>query len=232
MKEYNGDVRITEENSKEWMEKLKDVTLISGDLYVHSNAKMDALKSVDGYLTIDSNAKLDALKSVGGDLSIYSKVEDSLLRRLWKHNRTRIWHLTNLVPDWLLNKKGKFRFYINNVEFEKEMFDKARKGRFSAKEVLAIKNVEQRRVAYGLMNKAKMKKLKGFAVLDKATDSYGNAMEVVSFKVDGFEQPFKYLHCACPSTKREYFVETKQDTCEKAKAKSFGFDKIKFDEEY
>jgi hypothetical protein len=79
------------------------------------------------------------------------------------------------------------------------------------------------------MDKTKMKKIKGYKVLDKAKDWYGNKMQIIEFKVEDFEKPFKYYQCICPSSWREYFLETEENTCEKAKAKSFGLEQIQWD---
>ena len=53
------------------------LTSVGGNLFINSDAKLDApaLTSVGGYLSIHSNAKLDALTSVGGGLSIYSNAK-------------------------------------------------------------------------------------------------------------------------------------------------------------
>jgi hypothetical protein len=58
-------------------EKYRNITKVTGDLSINSNAKLDApaLTSVGGDLSINSNAKLDALTSVGGDLYIYSNAK-------------------------------------------------------------------------------------------------------------------------------------------------------------
>ena len=64
MKKHVGDLTITQDTAI-------DFTEITGNLYIYSNVKLDALQSVGGDLSIYSNAKLDALQSVGGDLSIY-----------------------------------------------------------------------------------------------------------------------------------------------------------------
>jgi hypothetical protein len=56
-------------------------------------------------------------------------------------------------------------------------------------------------------------------------------MKVISFEIDGFDTPFYYLNCFCPSTKREYFIETRETDCWKAKQKSFGLT-VNFDFEY
>jgi len=74
------------------------------------------------------------------------------------------------------------------------------------------------------MDKAKMKLLKDFTVLDKGTDEKGNLAKVVSFTVQNMEEPLLFYHCVCPSTKREYFVQTEKKTWKQAKAVSFGFD--------
>jgi hypothetical protein len=136
--------------------------------------------------------------------------------------------------EYLLSIKNKeIVYHISNVPFPKSLFDGVRKNKLSAQEVFAIKNTEQRRVAYQMMDKTKMKELQDFQTLDAvADDGYGHPMSVISFKVDGFNKPFKYLNCFCPSTGREYSLETKQDTCLAAKAKSFGFDEITFNGEW
>ena len=66
---YEGDLEITKSN----VVKYKDLTEVTGDLYISSEAKLEALKSVGGDLYINSEAKLEALKSVGGYLSINSE---------------------------------------------------------------------------------------------------------------------------------------------------------------
>lgn len=67
-------------------------------------------------------------------------------------------------------------------------------------EIFKIENTELRRIAYEYMDKSKMKKLKDYKVLDKAKDKYGNRMQIVEFKVNGFKDPFKYYQCICPSS--------------------------------
>ena len=188
---------------------------VGGGLYIYSNASLnaDALKSVGGGLSIYSNASLnaDALKSVGGGLSIYSKIDEKLERQLWENNQT---------------------YYINNIQFDKKLFTAIRLGQLSAQQVFAITNTEQRRVAYEKMDKGKMAELPNLKVLDEAKDKYGFPQRVISFTVEGFNKPFLYYRCVCPSTEREYYLETKQLTCAAAKSKSFGFDEIEFTEEW
>jgi hypothetical protein len=83
------------------------------------------------------------------------------------------------------------------------------------------------------MDKTKMKKLKGFKVLDKVKDDgYGNPMKVISFEIPKIGT-IKYLNCFCPSTKREYYLGTDKDTCWDAKNSSFGFsEEVEFIKEW
>ena len=215
--------------------ELKALKSVGGYLYIYSNAelKADSLKSVGGYLSINSNAELKALKSVGGYLSINSKAEEKLAIRLYKNNRNNEWRLTNNSPEYLLNQKiNKVEYSINNVSFDKEWFDKIRKDELLAEEVFAIDNIEHRRIAYEFMDKSKMSQLKDFKVLDDQIDEKGNKMRIVSFNVQNMSNDLKFYNCFCPTTKREYYIGTNQDTCKKAKSMSFGFEEIKFVEEY
>lgn len=127
----------------------------------------------------------------------------------------------------------KIVYRMNGVMFDKPLFDKVRHDELTAFEVLAITNMEQRRIAYEHMNKMKMKELPNFKVIHEVkNDGCGYPMKIISFALDGFDTSFYFLDCFCPSTGREYMLETRQTDCWKAKAKSFGFDSIKFDEEY
>ncbi len=112
------------------------------------------------------------------------------------------------------------------------MFDQARLDQYSAKEVFAIENIEQRRIAYELMDKVKMKALDNYKILESKKDKYKNPMKVITFELPGYKQPFLYYNCICPSTGREYFVETKQKTCKEAKSMGWGFKEFEFDDEY
>jgi hypothetical protein len=176
--------------------------------------------------------KADNLRSVGGYLSINSNVT----RKQWgilKSCKPKKYYLSNECPKFILDEIiENARYSINNIKFEKELFDKVRKDLLTAEEVFKLDNIEQRRIAYEFMDKIKMKQLSNYTVLDTTIDKYDNKMELINFTVNGFDKPFKYLYCVCPSTKREYFVETQQDTCLKAKSKSFGMEDIEFNEEY
>ena len=69
-------------------------------------------------------------------------------------------------------------------------------------------------------------------IIDETTDRYNNRMRIVKFNLDGYSEPFLYYHCVCPSTGREYYVETKQTNCQSAKAMSFGKETLTFDLEF
>jgi hypothetical protein len=238
--------------------KLDSLESVGGYLSIYSDAKLDApsLESVGGYLSINSDAKLDApslesvggdlsiypdakldapsLESVGGYLSIYSDIELNLAKRLWKHNYRHKWYFSDKAPEWLLQrKKGDITYRIDGVNFDKDLFDKIRNDNLSAKEVFAITNMEQRRIAYERMDKRKMDELGGETLESNAIDKYGNPMSLITFKVDGLEKPFRFLRCVCPSTSREYFLETQKRTCQAAKMASFGLSEAEqFDAEY
>jgi len=185
---YTGNVEITGSNVTQWEEKLKYIQHIGGDLYINSNASL----------------KADALKSVGGYLYINSKITEKLERQLWEFNSKKQWRLSEVCSEWILSQTGKIRYYINRVEFQKSLFDSIRHGELSAQQVFAITNMEQRRVAYEKMDKTKMAELTGLKVLGEGTDKHGNAERIISFDVEGFNKPFLFYHCICPSTGREY----------------------------
>jgi len=124
-------------------------------------------------------------------------------------------------------------YSINGVSFDKKLWEKVVGDKLTAQQVFAIENTEQRRVAYELMDKLKMKKLKNYEVLDhRDSDEQGKMDEIVQFNVDGFDEPFLYYHCECPTTGRRYFIQTEEKTCSKAKAKSFGVDEVNWIAEY
>jgi hypothetical protein len=123
-------------------------------------------------------------------------------------------------------------YYINGVQFDYELWSAISTGSLFPAAIFSITNMEQRRIAYEHMDKARMATLPGLTVLDESKDKYGLNQRIISFTVEGFDQPFFYYHCVCPSTGREYYLETKQKTCEAAKAMSFGLEEIEFTEEW
>jgi hypothetical protein len=207
---------------------------VGGDLYIRSDAKLEALKSVGGDLYIESDAKLEALKSVGGYLYIDAALNDKLARQLWKHNQKRTWILTVRCSEWLLSRNGNITYKINNVVFDKDLFLKVKDGKLSPMEVFTLKNIEQRRVAYERLDKARIRELEGLKILEETTDQQGKRMEIIEFSVNGFSKPFRFLHCIDASTDREYYLERANDTdCWTAKNKSFGLpEKHRFTKEW
>ena len=138
--------------------------------------------------------------------------------------------MSDKCSEYLLaTNRAKVVFTIENVRFDKPLFDSVRQDLLIAQEVFAITNMEQRRIAYQRMDKAKMKDLPNLKILDEVkNDGYGYSMRVISFTVEGYDKPFKFLNCFDPSTGREYFLETQEDTCWIAKNKSFGIDDENF----
>jgi hypothetical protein len=123
-------------------------------------------------------------------------------------------------------------YCVHGVRFDNvALWQAVCSGSLSAHEILAIRNAEQRRVAYEIMDKTKMAALKP-VVVDEAADSMSGPLGIVSFNVDGFKKPFLYLRCVCPSTGREYYLETRQKTCAAAVAASFGLKKVMFEKEW
>ena len=216
LKEYQGNVEITVENSEEWERKLRYTEKISGYVYVRENAKASfpKLESVSGYVYVGENEKLE--------------------RQLWKIASKNNWYVSDKSSEWLLGQKGNFIFRINEITFPEELFHKVRKGELSAADIFAIENTEQRRVAYERMDKMKMKELPDLKTEDEVKDDgYGYPMKIISFKSDKFDTPFYFLNCFDASTGREYFVETREKKCWAAKMDSFGLKKgERFDEEW
>ena len=129
-------------------------------------------------------------------------------------------------------KGGKEFYLLHGVKFEKTWWDKIVNDKMSAKTVLAIDNTEHRRIAYEYMDKAKMKALKGYKVLDEVKDDgKGYGMKIISFDLKNIGE-IRYLNCFCPSTGREYFIGTNKDKCWEAKNASFGLDNITFINEW
>ena len=183
------------------------------------------LREVGGYLSIESNCEFKAplLRSVGGDLYINSELDDEFVRRLWKHNRTKKWILSDQTNDWLLNRKGKINYKIEGIKFDRDLFFQVRNDKLTAEQVFQIKNIEQRRVAYERMDKTKIQTLPNLKILDETIDQQGKPMQLIEFMIKGYNKPFRFLHCIDASTNREYYLERTNDTnCWAAKNQSFG----------
>jgi len=203
--------------AEEWQVFIERYDAISGNIYMRGCTGLTSVsfpKEVSGYISMDGCTGLTSV-SFPKKMSGYIYMDDRCSGRL------------------LAVQHEKILYHINDVLFPKPFFDSIRKGTLSAAEVFTIENMEQRRVAYERMDKAKMLELPNLKVLHEvADDGHGYPMRVISFTVSGYDTPFRFLNCHCPTEGREYFLETKQDTCDEAKAHSFGFDKITFDEEW
>ena len=237
----NGSVDVYQ-NAKASFPKLKNV---SGPVYVYENAKVSfpnlkqssyvdvcenakasfpKLKSVSGYVYVCENAKVSfpKLESVSGFVDVRNG-DIKLEKQLWKIASKNQWYVSEKSSEWLLSQKGNFVYQLNGIQFEKEWFDKIRKDELSPEEIFAIDNTEHRRVAYEFMDKQKMKQLKDYKILDEKIDSKGNPMKILSFTIQNMKEPLKFYNCLCPSSKREYFLQTDKDTCDEAKVGMFGF---------
>ncbi len=131
-------------------------------------------------------------------------------------------------------EKIKNVFIFSNVNWnDTRWINKILQDKLTAEEVFAIDNIEHRRVAYEYMDKRKMKELKDFKVLDEQIDDKDNPMKIVEFIVQNTTEPLKFLNCFCPSSKREYYIQTEKETCWEAKKVSFGLkDEVEWVEEW
>ena len=237
MKTYTGNIEITKKNESSWTKKLATVEHIEGYIRLDQGATLTApVLAQSGDIRLYQGATLTApvLAQIDGYVQIDTVLDIETERIIWKAAHKRQWYMTDRCSEWLLSRDGNIEYKINNVLFEKPLFDQIRKGELSASEVFSLTNMEQRRVAYERMDKIKMRDfLKKAKVLDEVKDDgYGYAMRLFSITMKGYDTPFYYLNCFCPPSGREYFLETRQVTCNAAKAVSFGNDKIVFDKEY
>ena len=255
-KTYNGNVEITDDNAAEWAKKLSSVMEITGDLRLDAKAELPQLQTVGGNLrlyakaelqapqlqTVGGNLWLDAkaelqapqLQTVGGNLWLYAKQDQSLEEKLWKkYRKTRRWFLCDLSSKYMLQRRSKnIICRIDGVDFDRPLFDRIRLGEISAAEVFVIQNMEQRRVAWARLDKTKIADFDLLTIDSVSDDGYGHPMRIISFTRDGYEEPFLFLNCFCPSTGREYYLETRQKNCASAKGCSFGLDGVSFGAEY
>jgi hypothetical protein len=93
--------------------------------------------------------------------------------------------------------------------------------------------MEQRRVIYEITDKAKIKELKDYKVIDEVKDDgHKYPMKLITFTRKGFTEPFYFLNCFDPSTGREYFLQTNKQKCWEAKSQSFGFEDVEWVKEW
>jgi len=125
-------------------------------------------------------------------------------------------------------------YCLQGIKFEEKWWKKIVGDEMTPEEVFAIDNQEHRRIAYEYMDKAKMKTLKDFKILEEVKDDgFGYPMKIISFSVKNVNEPLIFLNCHCPTSGREYFIATKETNCQKAKMTSFGLsDNDKFNDEW
>ena len=151
--------------------------------------------------------------------------------RIEKDDQGRLHSLSDMAikyPDgWGL-------YYVHGVRFDDvNLWGIIADGSISAAQVFAIANMEQRRVAYEVMDKSKVALLDGLEITHEvADDGHGYPMRIVQFKLPEVPTPFRYLNCHCPSGGREYYLETQKDDCWEAKSASFGLDGVEWAAEY
>ena len=149
-----------------------------------------------------------------------------------KINRDERGRLHSIIEKSIEYPDGWGLYHLHGVRLEKEWWTRIVNDTMTPEEIFAIDNLEHRRIAYEYMDKTKMKQLKDYKVLDEGKDEKGNPVKIISFTVKGLDEPLKYYNCHCPSTGREYFIGTNENTWKLAKAKSFGLDEIDFIEEF
>ncbi len=202
---------------------------VSGYVYVHENATFTApvLAEVSGYVYVHENATFTA--PVLAEIKESIRIDNNLgkEKQFWKKFPKNKWIITEFSSEWLIDKNGNFKYYLNNVEFERKWFLKIRFDKLKASQIFAIDNIEHRRIAYFFMDKSKMKELKDFTILDQVSnDGHGYAMQIIEFSVKNLQ--LKFLNCFCPSTGREYYIGTNKNTCWEAKNNSFGLEDVEW----
>ena len=131
----------------------------------------------------------------------------------------------------LIFADGQEIYKLHGVTFEKEWWSRIVNDEMSPEEILAIDNLEHRRIAWEYMDKKKLEGLKDFEVLDEQLDNEGFKMRVIQFNHPDAGL-IRYYNCFCPTTMREYYIGTEEKTCILAKNKSFGLEEIDFINEW
>ena len=73
-----GNLEITKENQ----DQFKDITEVSGNVYINGNTKLEALQTVGGYVRVYGNAKLETpqLQTVSGYVYVYGTAKFEALQ--------------------------------------------------------------------------------------------------------------------------------------------------------
>ena len=208
----------TKEQIKQWLDEMGVINYV-----INKDLTVDVKGSVN--LSYKNLKELPVqFGKVGRSFDCYNNQLKSLKGAPQKVGRDFLCHNNQLksVPKWIENIENVYVFENlnwNNVEW----INKILGDKLTAEEVFAIDNIEHRRVAYQYMDKVKMKQLKDYKILDTGTDEKGNPVKIVSFTIQNMKEPLLFYNCICPSSGREYFVQTEKKTWKEAKASSFGF---------
>ena len=209
------------------LKSLPDNLKVGGNLSCHNNqlkALPDNLK-VGGSLYCYNNqlkSLPDNLK-VGGDLYCYNNQLKALPDNLKVGGDLDCsYNQLKSVPEYIEGIEDCYIF--EGLSWNDPVWiNRILKDELSAEEVFAIDNSEHRRVAYEYMDKAKMKALKNYKILDEQIDGKGKPMKIISFSVPNVKEPLVFYNCFDSSTDREYFLQMDgYKKCWKAKFGMFG----------
>ena len=172
-KVYDGDIEITKENQKEWQEKLKDITEITGYLSIYSNATLNApnLSSVGSSLWLSSNSTLITpnLSSVGDSIDI--KSNHKLEKQLYENHKKNTWYINEYSSEWLINKNiPNAKYSLDNYwsYISKELFLKIKTTLLPINETF---NLEKKYVPFFILNVTSAHNLaNSFKLFNKQTD--------------------------------------------------------------
>ncbi len=113
---------------------------------------------------------------------------------------------TQPAIEW---KEGKKFYYLNDVEFPKDLWERITKRTITAKEAFQLENTEQRIIAIQYLGGDKLEKELGAVVLDKHKYNYGTdyLIELKGMK-DNLKQPYKYIKGYDPAEKGYVYIRT------------------------
>ncbi len=177
-------------------------------------------------LSQDKKEELDKYKKVLSTQRIALYTEDTcyvlVAPVIHRNNEWQLHNQSWLAVDW----DGTWFFYLKWVILQKEWYDKIINNELSPEEILAIDNIEHRRIARDYMDKSKLEWLDWYEVLDTVDDDWHwNTMRVIQFNhPDAWL--IRYYNCFCPTTGREYYIWTEKTKCKEAKDASFKLENI------
>jgi hypothetical protein len=138
-----------------------------------------------------------------------------LPKNIKRNDNNNLHSLEGPAIEW---KDGYCQYWIDDVYFDKELFDKITKKEISAQEVVRLENIEQRYIALKTIGAEKILKELDAELIHKTdrNELYG---------LDGIikDKTIKMLKYKCPSTGREYvkFVPYEMKNADEAQGWSF-----------